>query len=72
MAGMYGHEAEHYQTSQSIYQLSWGKHLSLKPEERQYYLATGYSCRSQVQRLAGWKPLHPVQILSKYIQNTIL
>jgi FAD/FMN-containing dehydrogenase/Fe-S oxidoreductase len=72
MAGMYGHEAEHYQTSQIIYQLSWGKHLSLKPEERQYYLATGYSCRSQVQRLAGWKPLHPVQILSKYIQNTIL
>ena len=69
MAGIYGHQAEHYQTSQDIYQLSWGQHLPTIPEERQYYLATGYSCRSQVQRLEGWKPLHPVQVLGKYFSE---
>ncbi len=67
MAGIYGHQAEHYQTSQDIYQLSWGQHLPNKPEERQSYLATGYSCRSQVKRLAGWKPQHPAQVLRKYL-----
>ncbi|MGK7953345.1 MAG: FAD-binding and (Fe-S)-binding domain-containing protein [Xenococcaceae cyanobacterium] len=69
MAGIYGHQAEHYQTSQDIYQLSWKKHLPKLPEERQYYLATGYSCRSQVKRLEGWKPKHPVQILSSNPQG---
>ena len=71
MAGIYGHQAEHYQTSQDIYQLSWEQHLSLTPEKRQYYLATGYSCRSQVQRLEAWKPLHPIQIISKYVLQQI-
>ncbi len=65
MAGIYGHQVEHYQSSQDIYQLSWGQHLPLISEERQYYLATGYSCRAQVQRIEGWKPLHPVQVLGK-------
>ena len=66
MAGIYGHQAEHYQTSQAIYQLSWHQHLPNTAEERQYYLATGYSCRSQVYRLAGWKPSHPIQVLKEY------
>lgn len=70
MAGIYGHQVEHYQSSQDIYQLSWGQHLPLTSEERQYYLATGYSCRSQVQRLQGWKPLHPVQVLGKHRAET--
>ncbi|WP_088240251.1 FAD-binding and (Fe-S)-binding domain-containing protein [Calothrix rhizosoleniae] len=64
MAGIYGHEAEHYDTSKDIYQLSWAKHLPSNPEERQYILATGYSCRSQLKRFAGWTPLHPIQVLS--------
>jgi FAD/FMN-containing dehydrogenase/Fe-S oxidoreductase len=63
MAGIYGHQVEHYNTSQAIYQLSWGKHLPSNPEDRQYILATGYSCRSQVKRFEGWTPLHPVQAL---------
>ncbi len=69
MAGIYGHQVEHYQSSQDIYQLSWAKHLPLRSQQRQYYLATGYSCRSQVQKLLGWKPLHPVQVLGKYTKD---
>ena len=70
MAGIYGHQVEHDRSSQDIYQLSWGQHLPLVSEERQYYLATGYSCRSQVQRFEGWKPLHPVQVFGKYRSQT--
>ncbi|MDJ0619177.1 MAG: FAD-binding and (Fe-S)-binding domain-containing protein [Calothrix sp. MO_192.B10] len=69
MAGIYGHEREHYHTSQEIYQLSWAKHMPSNPEERQYILATGYSCRSQVKRLEGWTPLHPMQALLKCISS---
>jgi FAD/FMN-containing dehydrogenase/Fe-S oxidoreductase len=69
MAGIYGHEVEHYQSSLNIYQLSWEKHLPSIPEERQYYLATGYSCRSQVERFAGWKPLHPIQVLDNFFKE---
>lgn len=65
MAGMYGHEIEHYNDSKGIYQSSWETHLPSKIEERNYYLATGYSCRSQVTRFSGWTPQHPIQLLSK-------
>ncbi|MEO0455288.1 MAG: FAD-binding and (Fe-S)-binding domain-containing protein [Cyanobacteria bacterium P01_A01_bin.114] len=63
MAGLYGHEREHLDTSRSIYDLSWGLLLPNKRQERQHYLATGFSCRSQVQRFAGWRPQHPLQVL---------
>jgi Fe-S oxidoreductase len=65
MAGIYGHEAEHYTESQGIYQMSWGRQLSENIEKQPYILATGYSCRSQVKRFDGWQPLHPVQLLLK-------
>ncbi len=67
MAGIYGHEAEHYGESQGIYQMSWGRQLPENIEEQAYILATGYSCRSQVKRFGGWQPLHPVQVLLKLI-----
>ena len=67
MAGIYGHQAQNQSTSQAIFQQSWGKHLPKNPEQRKYFLATGFSCRSQVQRLTGWLPLHPVQILRKFL-----
>ncbi|MDJ0899471.1 MAG: FAD-binding and (Fe-S)-binding domain-containing protein [Xenococcus sp. MO_188.B8] len=63
MAGIYGYEAEHLETSKGIYQLSWSKHLPKDIQERPYYLATGFSCRSQIQRLEQWRPLHPIEAL---------
>lgn len=67
MAGIYGHEAEHYAASQGIYQMSWGQQLPENINEQPYILATGYSCRSQVKRFDGWQPLHPLQALLKLI-----
>lgn len=67
MAGMYGYEAEHLDSSRSIYELSWDPHLPNELSKRPYVLATGISCRSQVGRFAGWRPLHPMQALQQAI-----
>jgi FAD/FMN-containing dehydrogenase/Fe-S oxidoreductase len=67
MAGIYGHEAEHYEESQGIYQMSWQPHIRSTIEAKEYILATGYSCRSQVERFDGFTPLHPVQALERSI-----
>ncbi|MGL4860805.1 MAG: D-2-hydroxyglutarate dehydrogenase YdiJ, partial [Enterobacteriaceae bacterium] len=65
MAGVYGHEAEHSETSAQIYQLSWQKRLHTLPAQR--CLATGFSCRSQVKRLEGHHLRHPLQALLEII-----
>ncbi|GGA92243.1 D-2-hydroxyglutarate dehydrogenase YdiJ [Agarivorans gilvus] len=61
MAGTYGHDAKQYETSKAIYDLSWKQKMAELPRER--CMVTGYSCRSQVKRLEGAKPKHPLQIL---------
>ena len=65
MAGIYGYEAEHLATSKGIYQLSWEQHLPTDSQAKSHYLATGFSCRAQVRRFAGWIPLHPIQALQQ-------
>jgi Fe-S oxidoreductase len=62
MAGTYGHEAEHRETSERIYGLSWGRHVA-SAESAGRLLATGYSCRSQAKRLDGVVLPHPAQAL---------
>lgn len=61
MAGTFGHETQHLAMSKEIYQLSWQKKLQGK--DPAHCLATGYSCRSQVKRMAQFQSLHPVQAL---------
>ncbi|GBF81544.1 FAD-binding and (Fe-S)-binding domain-containing protein [Aphanothece sacrum] len=68
MAGIYGHETQHYQDSLGIYQSSWQKKLPSTPNP--YYLVTGYSCRSQVKRFSGWVPQHPIQTLCQLINKS--
>ena len=71
MAGIYGYEAEHLATSREIYQLSWGQHLTTNSQGKCERLATGFSCRAQVQRFAGWIPLHPLQALQQELAHRI-
>ncbi len=63
MAGTYGHETEHLETSRTIYHQSW--HLQVPPDgpRRLGLVATGFSCRSQVKRFDGFRPKHPAQAL---------
>lgn len=68
MAGTYGHEAEHHDTSERIYGLSWRQHVAAqKPAGR--LLATGYSCRSQAKRLDGATLPHPAQALLRALRR---
>lgn len=59
MAGTYGHELKYAETSRRIYELSWGQ-KQLDPATTS---ASGYSCRSQVERFEGQRLPHPVQLL---------
>ncbi|TCJ96239.1 FAD/FMN-containing dehydrogenase [Volucribacter psittacicida] len=68
MAGTFGHETQHINMSKQIYQSSWANKLADK--DPAYCLATGYSCRSQVKRMAHWQPKHPVQALLSLFEVT--
>lgn len=61
MAGTYGHEKSNLENSKSLFEMSWKPKLNDLNDEQ--ILATGFSCRSQVKRLAGMKPRHPVEAL---------
>ncbi len=68
MAGTYGHETEHVQNSKSLYDMSWGKHINNNPHA--IFLATGYSCRSQVKRFTNISLQHPIQYLLSLINRS--
>ncbi|MBV9949495.1 MAG: (Fe-S)-binding protein [Myxococcales bacterium] len=68
MCGVYGHELAHKRDSLGIFELSWkGK---IDPEQdRGRLLATGHSCRTQVERALGFTPLHPAQALLSALED---
>jgi len=65
MAGTFGHEASHLEQSKGIYALSWEKAIAKFDTSK--ILATGYSCRSQVARIEGEKPKHPLQAMLAHL-----
>jgi Fe-S oxidoreductase len=66
MAGAFGHEAMHYEASKGIYAQSWQPQLRAAGHG-QNFVATGASCRSQVQRFEGVALAHPLQFLSRLL-----
>lgn len=63
MSGTYGHEKQNQHTSKVIFSQSWEKVLEKADIEQVETLATGYSCRSQVDRFKKTKLRHPIQVL---------
>jgi FAD/FMN-containing dehydrogenase/Fe-S oxidoreductase len=62
MCGVYGHETAHKDDSLGIFALSWkGKIDPARDQGR--VLATGHSCRTQVERALGFTPRHPAEAL---------
>jgi Fe-S oxidoreductase len=59
MSGTYGHEARNQETSRTIFEQSWATKLDKQGEA----LATGYSCRSQVKRMADRQMRHPLEVV---------
>lgn len=68
MSGTFGHEAANYETSKTIFAMSWQKVLA-NPERQGRYAATGYSCRSQVKRLEKRELPHPLQLLLQHMSE---
>ncbi|VVP80946.1 hypothetical protein PS914_02186 [Pseudomonas fluorescens] len=62
MSGTYGHESRNQDTSRTIFEQSWAGKLDKKGEA----LATGYSCRSQVKRLADRQLRHPLEVVLEH------
>ncbi|WP_298772111.1 FAD-binding and (Fe-S)-binding domain-containing protein [uncultured Shewanella sp.] len=67
MAGTYGHEADNQVRSRQLFDLSWQQRLDDTPQSQ--VLVSGYSCRSQVKRFSGFKPLHPVEALLQLLSK---
>lgn len=67
MSGTFGHEARNVDTSQVIFEQSWGPGLDRQGERR--VLASGYSCRSQVKRFRGASLDHPLVALLERLRE---
>ena len=64
MAGSFGHETSNLASSKKAYELSWKKVID-EQIPKITLLASGYSCRSQVQRFSQQRLPHPAEILAK-------
>ncbi len=59
MAGIFGHEAENQELSRALWNSGWDEQV----RGRTGVVATGYSCRSQAERLSLTAPPHPIWLL---------
>jgi FAD/FMN-containing dehydrogenase/Fe-S oxidoreductase len=67
MCGVFGLEANHAAESRAIFAMSWQpKLIAHSPQSER--LATGHSCRSQVQRTEGLRLRHPVELLLERVR----
>jgi FAD/FMN-containing dehydrogenase/Fe-S oxidoreductase len=62
MAGNFGFEAEHYETSVAVAELALLPALRAEPPDT-VVLADGFSCRTQIEQLAGRPALHLAELL---------
>ena len=60
MAGLFGHQSEQAGLSRRIFDIGWRPRLGAEPSQT---LATGFSCRCQTERFAGFRPRHPVEAI---------
>jgi len=71
MSGTYGHESRNVKTSKVIFEQSWGPLLDAEGGADSELLATGYSCRSQVERLRERQLRHPVEVLLAQLRPAV-
>jgi FAD/FMN-containing dehydrogenase/Fe-S oxidoreductase len=66
MAGSFGYETDHYETSMQVGELTLFPKLR-ETEDTIQICAPGFSCRHQIKDGVQKKALHPVQILERYL-----
>ncbi|MCB6184639.1 FAD-binding oxidoreductase [Leeia sp. TBRC 13508] len=67
MAGTFGHELSNRQLSETIYQQSWAH--ALRETDVNTVMATGYSCRCQVDIMEQQSIRHPVSVLLSIVNR---
>jgi Fe-S oxidoreductase len=67
MAGAFGHEKKHFDESKGIFGLHWKEKFQKRKTHNQNILVTGASCRSQLDRLEDYTPLHPLMALNQLL-----
>jgi len=65
MAGLFGHQAEQAELSRRIFDIGWRPGIGGAPDRT---LATGFSCRCQTERFAGFRPRHPVEAILAHLE----
>lgn len=65
MAGTYGHLAENEKNSNELFAMNWQKTLN---DKSKINLASGFSCRSQADKLEGQRLQHPVEVVNGLIK----
>lgn len=63
MAGLFGHQKEQSGLSRQIFDQNWAAKVGTP------VLATGFSCRCQTERMAGYRPAHPAEALISALQE---
>ncbi|MDT0684580.1 FAD-binding and (Fe-S)-binding domain-containing protein [Roseicyclus sp. F158] len=66
MAGMFGHKARHQPVSRRLFEMSWSGTL----DGAETAAATGFSCRSQMERLSKTVPRHPLGLIADRLEAT--
>lgn len=60
MAGMFGHKKRHQLMSRKLFDLSWAEPFAKADQA----VATGFSCRCQIERLTGETMRHPLGLIA--------
>ena len=68
MAGLFGHQQRHQSVSRKLFDMSWRDQLSGEAP----VAATGFSCRCQTERLAGYTPRHPLGLIADLLGKSDL
>lgn len=64
MAGQYGHTPKYIKNSKKLYEMSWKTHVN---QSDIITLATGFSCRCQIDLQEASKIQHPIQFLNQLL-----
>ncbi|WP_331458463.1 D-2-hydroxyglutarate dehydrogenase YdiJ [Aliidiomarina indica] len=65
MAGTFGHERIHQETSKQLWDMSWQPKIAAQGQG--VTLATGFSCRCQGKRMSSSDLLHPISLLAQQL-----
>lgn len=68
MAGLFGHMLQNQEESRRVYEQNWQD--KIRAHDFAHILVTGFSCRSQVTRMEGRRPAHPVDLLASVLEKS--